>query len=90
MQDEESGEQKGFWLWEVLTHSPIMVGYHEEREQTAEINERRKRTIEEIVLENKCDINPFYGLKGKIGHTSFQSIKRIVQELLERYSEVYW
>ena len=42
-----------------------MVGYHEEREQTAEINERRKRTIEEIVLENKCDINPFYGLKGK-------------------------
>ena len=50
----------------MLTHSPIMVGYHEEREQTAEINERRKRTIEEIVLENKCDINPFYGLKGKV------------------------
>ena len=64
MWDEEPGEQKGFWLWEVLTHSPIMVGYHEEREQTAEINERRKRTIEEIVLENKCDINPFYGLTG--------------------------
>ena len=55
----------------MLTHSPIMVGYHEEREQTAEINERRKRTIEEIVLENKCDINPFYGLKGKDSHTSF-------------------
>ena len=64
-----------------------MVGYHEEREQTAEINERRKRTIEEIVLENKCDINPFYGLKGKVIHAS---INRNVQELLEHYSEVYW
>ena len=50
-----------------------MVGYHEEREQTAEINERRKRTIEEIVLENKCDINPFYGLKG-IGRSYVLSI----------------
>ena len=74
----------------MLTHSPIMVGYHEEREQTAEINQRRKRTIEEIVLENKCDINPFYGLKGKVSHASFQSINRNVQELLEHYSEVYW
>ena len=67
-----------------------MVGYHEEREQTAEINERRKRTVEEIVLENKCDINPFYGLKRKGSHASFQFFNRNVQELLEHYSEVYW
>ena len=78
-------------MWEVLTHSPITVGYHEEREQTADINERRKRTIEEIVLENKCDINPFYGLKGNVSLLSLQSINRKnMQELLERHLAEYW
>ena len=67
MQDavEPSGSG-GCRLWALLTRSPITVGYHEEREETAEINERRKRTIEQIVLENQCNINPLYGLIGDV------------------------
>ena len=87
MQDavEPSG---GCRLWALLTRSPITVGYHEEREETAEINERRKRTIEQIVLENQCNINPLYGLIGDVIAIA-RNTKQNLQESLEQHSVVY-
>ena len=72
----------------MLTRSPITVGYHEEREETAEINERRKRTIEQIVLENQCNINPLYGLIGDVIAIA-RNTKQNLQESLEQHSVVY-
>ena len=43
----------------------MMISPDQERELTAETNERRKRTIEQIVLDNECSISPLYGLIGQ-------------------------
>ena len=45
----------------------MMISPDQERELTAETNERRKRTIEQIVLDNECSISPLYGLIGEQG-----------------------
>ena len=43
----------------------MLISPDQERELTAETNERRKRTIEQIVLDNECSISPLYGLIGE-------------------------